>query len=119
MFNNPSVVDLKIINDLPQSDVVHEMAISPTYEKTRKAFSEVNTGAAPGLDGIRVEVLLHGNDNGKKNTPSDFRCLEWHTSIRIGLMPFLCPCIKVKVKSQIDCLQSHICSEVILESQCK
>lgn len=52
-----------IIISLPQSDILHEMEIPRTYEKTHKSIQEVNTGKAPGLNGIPEEVLLDsGNE---------------------------------------------------------
>lgn len=68
LFDNPSVVDLNIINNLPQFDVVFEIAIPLAYEETRKTIQEVNTGKAAGLDGIPVEVLLHGGTKMARRT---------------------------------------------------
>ena len=63
LFDNPSVVDEDIINGLPLSEIIDEMMFKPTLDDIKKTIKEVNTGKAPGLDGIPVEILRSGGDN--------------------------------------------------------
>ena len=63
LFFNPSDVDNDVIDSLPQSELFDEMAARPTLDEVKKAIKEVNTGKAPGLDGIPVELLRFGGEN--------------------------------------------------------
>jgi hypothetical protein len=40
----------------------NEMNIPPDLEEVKATIKEINTGKAPGLDGIPVELLLHGGE---------------------------------------------------------
>ena len=62
LFYNLSVICDDISNGLPQRNISHEMMDHPTIDETRKTIKEINTGKAPGLDGIPVEVLRWGGD---------------------------------------------------------
>ena len=62
LFYNPSDINDDIINNLPQMDIIHEMMDHPSLEEIQKTIKEINTGKAPGLDGIPIELLLHGGD---------------------------------------------------------
>ena len=63
LFFNPSVVDLDAVNSLPQSEIHHSLMRQPSAEEIQTCLKQLNTGKAPGLDGIPVELLLHGGDN--------------------------------------------------------
>lgn len=62
LFHNPSTIDETVINDLPQREIIDSMMSLPTLAEIKSTIKEVNTGKAPGLDGIPVEILLHGGD---------------------------------------------------------
>ena len=63
LFFNPSVVDLDAVNSLPQSEIHHSLMRQPSAEEIQTCLKQLNTGKAAGLDGIPVELLLHGGDN--------------------------------------------------------
>ena len=62
LFFNPSEVDDDVINSLPQLDFILDMDKLPTFSEVEDAIRQVNTGKAPGLDGIAVELLQSGGD---------------------------------------------------------
>ena len=62
LFYNPSVINENVINNLPQKDIILEMMDHPSIEEIQKTIKQINTGKAPGFDGIPIEVLLHGGD---------------------------------------------------------
>ena len=63
LFDNPSTVDEAVINGLPQEDILVEMMTDPDADEIKSTIKAVNTGKAPGLDGIPVELLHYGGDN--------------------------------------------------------
>ena len=63
LFLNPSVVDFDALNSLPQHDLHPSLLREPTAEEIQACLKQLNTGKAPGLDGIPVELLLHGGEN--------------------------------------------------------
>ena len=44
-------------------NILSEMMTNPTFDEVKSTIEEVNTGKAPGLDGIPVELLRCGGDN--------------------------------------------------------
>ena len=63
LFDNPSTINEAVINGLPQKDILAEMMTDPSVDEIKSTIREVNTGKAPGLDGIPVELLRFGGDN--------------------------------------------------------
>ena len=63
LFDNPSTVDEAVINGLPQEDILVEMMTDPDADEIKSTIKAVNTGKAPGLDGIPVELLRYRGDN--------------------------------------------------------
>ena len=63
LFDNPSAVDESVINGLPQKGIIAGKMTDPTINEIKFTIKEVNTGKAPGLDGIPVELLHFGGDN--------------------------------------------------------
>ena len=63
LFDNPSATDESVINGLPQKQILTKMMTDPTFDEVKSTIEEVNTGKAPGLDGIPVELLRCGGDN--------------------------------------------------------
>ena len=57
LFHNPSIVNQKIIDSLPQCNIVHNMDRQPTSDEVRQAIKQINSGKAPGRDGIPVDLL--------------------------------------------------------------
>ena len=62
LFFNPSDVDESAIDSIPQCDIIPDLMVLPTLEEVKLSITQVNTGKAPGLDGIPVELLLYGGD---------------------------------------------------------
>ena len=60
LFGNSSATDEFVINGLPQKEILTEMMTDPTFDEVKSTIEEVNTGKAPGLDGIPVELLRCG-----------------------------------------------------------
>ena len=60
LFYNPSVVDNDVINNLVQKDIRHEM--SANQDEVQKCLKAINTGKAPGFDGIHIESLLYSGE---------------------------------------------------------
>ena len=63
LFFNPSEVDFEALDTLPQSDFHQSLLRDPSLEEIKSCLKQLNTGKAPGLDGIPVELLLHGGEN--------------------------------------------------------
>ena len=63
LFFNPSTVDYTVLQNLSQNVILNDMALLPTKTEVVKAIRKINTGKAPGLDGLYVDVLLHGGDS--------------------------------------------------------
>ena len=63
LFFNPSVVNDSIIKNLPLWDTPHQMDRLPTRNEVDLAIKQINTGKAPGFDGIPVELLRNRGGN--------------------------------------------------------
>ena len=141
LFYNPSDINDDIINNLPQKDIIHEMMDHPSLDEIQKTIKEINTGKAPGLDGIPIEILLHGGDK----LSSEIHHLisdiwrggpvpqDWVDAILISLfkgkglksvcgdyrgISLLEAVGKVFAKLLLNRLTKWICPTVIPESQC-
>ena len=57
LFNNPSVVSADVLQSLPQQETKYEMDHLPTFTEFEMAIKQINSGRAPGLDGLPVELL--------------------------------------------------------------
>ena len=62
LFDNPSVVDENVIESLPQCDIILRMDRLPTLDEVKLAIKQINSGKAPGLDGLPVELLKVGSE---------------------------------------------------------
>ena len=63
LFFNPSEVDDEAIDSLPQSELCDDLDMAPSFEETMAAMGQINTGKAPGPDGIPIELIVHGGVN--------------------------------------------------------
>ena len=63
LFLNPSEVDFEALDTLPQSDFHQSLLRDPSLVEIKSCLKQLNTGKAPGIDGIPVELLLHGGEN--------------------------------------------------------
>jgi len=62
LLNRPSAVDVQALNDMPQRPLIPTLDESPTREETVKAISQLQTGKAPGPDGIPPEIYKAGGE---------------------------------------------------------
>ena len=63
LFFNPSKVDFEAIDIIPQSEYHQSLMRDPSLDDIKACLKQLNTGKAPGFDGIPVELLIHGGDN--------------------------------------------------------
>jgi hypothetical protein len=56
-------VSPNVLDDIVQVPLVHELDVSPTLEEVSAALRQLNTGKAPGSDGIVAELLQYGGDH--------------------------------------------------------
>ena len=63
LFSNPAVVDNAAIDSIPQRDCIYSLDEEPSLDETINSIKQINTGKAPGLEGIPVEFLRHGGEN--------------------------------------------------------
>ena len=141
LFYNPSDINEDVINNLDQQDIIPEMMVSPSLDEVRKTSREINTGRAPWLDGIPVEVLIHG---GHKLDVEVHRLIsdiwkgasvpqDWVDAILISIfkgkgsksvcgnyrgISILETVGKVFAKILLNRLTKWICPRIIPESQC-
>ena len=76
LFFNPSVVDNEVIDNLLQEDILTHMDNPPSLDEVKDVIKQINTGKAPGLDGIPVELLRHGGDS-VASAIHNFITLSW------------------------------------------
>ncbi|XP_014784397.1 uncharacterized protein LOC106879383 [Octopus bimaculoides] len=63
LFYNLSVVNMYIINNIPQTEIAQHMNDTPSIEEANLALYKLRSGKALGLDGIPVEILKTGRDH--------------------------------------------------------
>ena len=64
LFDNPSDIDIAVIESLPQHEIVYLLDRVPSLEEVKLGIKQINSGKAPGLmSGIPVELLQVGSDN--------------------------------------------------------
>ena len=141
LFFNPSEVDDDVINSLPQLDFILDMDKLPTFSEVEDAIRQVNTGKAPGLDGIAVELLQSGGDKVVSAILHLFTsCWEgqpipqdWVNGVLVTLfknkglksecdnyrgITLLEAVGKVLARLLLNRLNFHICPRIIPEAQC-
>lgn len=140
LFHNPSEVDDAAIDSVPQRPLHPELDREPTLEETIACIKRINTNKAPGLDGVPVELLIHGGMNVHQAVHSLILCVwrgepaaqDWIDAILIMLYKgkgkkSLCGSYrgislleavgKAFARLLLDRLEKYICPEVIPESQ--
>ena len=93
LFFNPSAVDDAAVESIPQNEYYPELDIEPSLAEVIECIKHINTGKAPGLDGIPVELLIHGGLNLHKAVHSLILCVwngdpaaqDWIDAILITL----------------------------------
>ena len=140
LFFNPSEVDDAAIDSIPQRDIHLELDVEPSLEEVITCIKQLNTGKAPGLDGIPVKLLIHGGMNVHQAIISlilrVWRGLpvpqDWIDAILISLYKgkgvksecgnchgiFILEAVgKVFARLHLNRLNDKVCPEVIPESQ--
>ena len=140
LFFNPSEVDDAAVDSIPQRDPLIELDVEPTLIEVIACIKQVNTGKAPGLDGLPVELLLHGGMNVHKAVfnlilaawSNDPIAQDWIDAIMITLYKgkgkkSLCGSYrgialleavgKVFARLLLNRLEKHVCPSIIPESQ--
>ena len=62
LLNRNPTVDDDILDQLEQAPVKVNLDLTPDLEEILKALTKLATGKAPGMDGISVELLMHGGE---------------------------------------------------------
>jgi len=140
LFFNPSEVDDAAVDSIPQRDPLIELDVEPTLIEVIACIKQVNTGKAPGLDGLPVKLLLHGGMNVHKAVfnlilaawSNDPIAQDWIDAIMITLYKgkgkkSLCGSYrgialleavgKVFARLLLNRLEKHVCPSIIPESQ--
>ena len=140
LFHNPSVVNDAAVESIPQQDTHPELDNEPSLDEVIQCIKQVNTDKAPGLDGIPVELLLHGGSNVHSAVHSLILSVwngnpvpqDWIDAIMITLykgkgkksicssyrgISLLETVGKVFARLLLNRLEKYVCPEVIPESQ--
>uniref|UniRef100_A0A5F8GN97 RNA-directed DNA polymerase n=1 Tax=Monodelphis domestica TaxID=13616 RepID=A0A5F8GN97_MONDO len=56
LFNLPSSVDQRALDQIPQNHIIEQLDIPPSLEEVQKAIKQMSAGKALGKDGILTEV---------------------------------------------------------------
>lgn len=140
LFFNPSVVDDDAVDSIPQRELYPELDMEPSLGEVVACIKQINTGKSPGLDGIPVELLVHGGLNIHKAVYSLIICAwraepvaqDWIDAILITLykgkgkktecgsyrgISLLEAVGKVFARLLLNRMNNTVCPEVIPESQ--
>ena len=60
LLNRPSIIEDQIIDDLPQRSLINLLDECPTIAEAKKAVDHLQSGKAPGPDGIPPEIFKSG-----------------------------------------------------------
>lgn len=63
LFFNPSTVNFAAVDSIPQRELQVILDEEPTFHEVVTCIKQINTGKAPGWDGIPVELLVSGGPN--------------------------------------------------------
>ena len=82
LLNKSSGVEDQAIQDTPQRPLIHTLDGPPTKAETVKAIEQLQTGKAPGPDGIPSEIFKVGGEvftegmfPETSRTPTSFTCI--------------------------------------------
>lgn len=141
LLNRPSVVNENFMDTVEQNDIKWAMNVTPTLEEVNVAIDKLKLGKSPGRDGIVAEMLRFGGVHVRK-VVWEIICnfwgcesvhQDWRDAVMIVLYKFkgkrdvcgnyrgislLCVVGKVMSRLLLTRLNTHICSDVLPESQC-
>lgn len=140
LFDNPSEIDEDVMNNLTQYPVMEEMMVEPTSEELNSSMARINTGKAPGFDGIPIELITLGGENVSsqvhKHILSVWRgndvAQDWVNAIMLPLykgkgqksecgnhrgITLLGSVGKILARILLDRLQKYVCPNILPESQ--
>ena len=60
LLNRPSIIQDQVIDDIPQCSLINLLDESPTLAEAKKAVDQLQSGKAPGPDGIPYEIFKSG-----------------------------------------------------------
>ena len=60
VLNQDSVFDMSVLHDIPQWDMNMSLVALPTMAEIQMCIKQLNSGKAPGEDGIPPDVYIHG-----------------------------------------------------------
>uniref|UniRef100_A0A0L8G3A6 Reverse transcriptase domain-containing protein n=1 Tax=Octopus bimaculoides TaxID=37653 RepID=A0A0L8G3A6_OCTBM len=63
LFHNPSLVNMDVINNIPQRVIMQHMDDAPSIEEVKLSIRKLRSNKAPGLDGIPAEILKASRDH--------------------------------------------------------
>ena len=141
LLNRTSNVDDQALRDIPQRPMIHALNEIPTREETVKAISQLQSGKAPGPDGIPPEIYKWGGETlidrltslfqrfwEKEELPQDFRdaniihlyknkgdrsSCNNHRGISLLSNPG-----KILARILLNRITEHLVDSVVSESQC-
>ena len=61
LLNRPSIIQDQFIDDIPQRSLINLLDECPTLAEAKKAVDQLQSGKAPGPDGILPEILKSGD----------------------------------------------------------
>ena len=140
LFDNPSEIDEEVINNLTQYPEIEEMMLEPTFDELKSSEMRINTGKAPGLDGIPIELIIHGGENVSSQVHRHILSVwrgndvaqDWVDAIMLPLykgkgqksecgdhrgIALLESVGKILARILLDRLQKYICPSILPESQ--
>ena len=60
LLNRPSIIQDQFIDDIPQRSLINLLDECPTLAEAKKAVDQLQSGKAPGPDGIPYEIFKSG-----------------------------------------------------------
>ena len=62
LLNGGSAADMSVLDEIPQSAVMHEMDALPTLDEVKKCVASLKNNKSPGTDGLPAEFYKYGGD---------------------------------------------------------
>ena len=98
LLNRPSNVDPIILDRLEQHPLKEMLDVKPNLEEVAKAVKQMNSGKAPGLDGISAELLKLGGQKMIELLLEVYVSIWDEGALKIGGTFCLFPCSKRVLK---------------------
>ena len=139
LLNRPSNIDSNYVGQLEQRPLEYILDVPPELKEVTAAIMTMNSGKAPGLDGIPAEVLKCGGERLYAMVHEIICCVwdddspqDWRDAIMIATykkskkdvcdnyrgISLLCVCGKVLARILQNRMNTVIAPDVLPESQC-